>query len=111
MPTYEYECSRHGVFEAVHSMRESGVPQSCPDCGALAARVVITAAAVAGMPRAQRDAHAVNERSAHEPKTSASLRHKPGCSCCLPNAKRSVVVKSRDGSKAFPTKRPWMISH
>ncbi len=111
MPTYEYECARHGVFEAVRSMKESGEPQSCPDCGVLSPRVVVTAAAFAGMPSTLRTAHAINERSAHEPKTSASLRHKLGCACCSSGTKRSSALTLADGSKSFPSKRPWMISH
>lgn len=112
MPTYEYECPSHGFFEAMRSMSESAQPQSCPDCGVPAPRVVMTAAAVAGMSASQRSAHAINERSAHEPLTSASLRHKPGCSCCSTGSKRkSTTLKLPDGSKAFPSKRPWMISH
>src|SRR5690606_33920936 len=100
-----------GIFEAVRSMKQSGEPQSCPDCGELAPRVVITAAAFAGMPAAQRAAHAINERSTHEPKTSESLKHKSGCSCCSSSARTSTILKLPDGSKTFPTKRPWMISH
>jgi putative FmdB family regulatory protein len=111
MPTYEYECARHGAFEALRSMSEARAPQSCPDCGVLAPRVVLTAAAFAAMPAANRKAHAVNERSAHEPKTSASLRHKPGCGCCSPRIGKSNSLTLPDGTKAFPSKRPWMISH
>jgi putative FmdB family regulatory protein len=111
MPTYEYECVHHGVFETMRSMKESSFPQPCPDCGRLAPRVVVTAAAFAGTPAAQRTAHAINERSASEPKTSASMRHKSGCSCCSSNARSSTTVKLPDGSKSFPSKRPWMISH
>lgn len=116
MPTYEYECARHGVFETMRSMKESSVPQPCPDCGTRSPRVMITAAAFAGMSDSLRTAHARNERSANEPKTSASLRHKAGCSCCSTSAKKLGAKKSAtltlpDGSKAFPSKRPWMISH
>ncbi len=111
MPTYEYECPHHGAFEAMRAMSESRASQSCPDCGIAAPRVVLTAAAFAAMPSANRKAHTINERSAHEPKTSASLRHKPGCSCCSTGTKKSNALTLPDGSKAFPSKRPWMISH
>jgi hypothetical protein len=94
----------------MRSMSESRAPQSCPDCGVPAPRVMLTAVAFAGMPAANRKAHAINERSAHEPKTSASLRHKPGCGCCSPKSKSNSLTLP-DGSKAFPSKRPWMISH
>jgi hypothetical protein len=36
-------------------------------------------------------------------------RHGAGCSCC--STGKSNAVKAPDGSKMFPTKRPWMISH
>jgi len=111
MPTYEYECARHGVFDAVRPMKESSLPQSCPDCGTLSPRVVATAVAFAGMPSALRTAHAINERSAHEPKTSASLSHKPGCSCCSSTRKRSSALTLPDGSKTLVGKRPWMVGH
>jgi len=36
--------------------------------------------------------------------------HPAGCGCCA-GAKRGATVTAQDGSKAFPSKRPWMISH
>jgi hypothetical protein len=60
------------------------------------------------MPTAVRQAHAVNERSAHEPRTSA--RHGAGCSCCG-GGRKSNAVQAPNGAKSFPAKRPWMISH
>jgi len=66
----------------------------------------------------KRQAHATNERSQHAPQTSrnsgegyARLRHPSGCGCCSPGSKRSATVTAPNGAKAFPSKRPWMISH
>jgi hypothetical protein len=72
-------------------------------------RVLATAPAFAGMPADIRQAHAVNERSANEPRSSA--KHGVGCSCCSGGGKKSSAVVRVDGSNAFPNKRPWMISH
>ena len=108
MPTYEHACDDCGEFTAVRPLAQCREPQPCPSCDAPAPRVLVTPLAFAGMPAAVRQAHAVNERSAHEPKQSS--RHAAGCSCCSGSA-RSAAVRSADGSKAFPAKRPWMISH
>jgi hypothetical protein len=53
-------------------------------------------------------AHAVNERSADSPKRSSG--HGPGCGCCGGKTS-SGTLRRPDGSKSFPAKRPWMISH
>ncbi|MES1162207.1 MAG: zinc ribbon domain-containing protein, partial [Rhizobacter sp.] len=54
-----------------------------------------------------------NERARHEPKSSrdyARLKHPAGCGCCS-TGKRGATVTGANGNKAFPAKRPWMISH
>ena len=57
-----------------------------------------------------RNAHAVNERARHEPKSSSRLGHVHGAGCgCGKPGKATAVAP--DGKKWFPTKRPWMISH
>jgi hypothetical protein len=33
-----------------------------------------------------------------------------GCGCCS-TGKRGATVTGASGNKAFPAKRPWMISH
>jgi hypothetical protein len=62
------------------------------------------------MDGATRNAHATNERSAHAPKSSKSLGHGSGCSCCS-GKKPSKAIYRADGGKTFPSARPWMISH
>jgi hypothetical protein len=75
---------------------------------------MLSAPTLATMDGATRSAHATNERAANAPMTSAeyAARHKhgPGCGCCSGKPSKSTV-RAADGSKAFPTKRPWMISH
>jgi hypothetical protein len=61
-----------------------------------------------------RSAMDVNERARHEPKRSgdyARLKHPAGCGCCSTSSKRGATVTAANGNKAFPSKRPWMISH
>jgi putative FmdB family regulatory protein len=112
MPTYDYSCNDCGDFSALRPMSERNDPLACPTCGEIAQRVMSSSPALASMNSLARSAHATNERAAHAPKTSAeyAASHGAGCSCCSGKASRSTVT-ARDGSKAFPGKRPWMISH
>lgn len=110
MPTYDYQCEAHGSFSALRSIAQRDAPCLCPQCGTPASRVLIAAPTFADMAGEVRQAHATNERARHEPKL-ASRTHGPGCSCCGSGKKSKTTAVARDGSKAFPTKRPWMISH
>lgn len=111
MPVYEYECAAHGVFEEMHPMKQSHLPQPCPECGADASRVVLSAAAFATLSTAARRAHAINEASSHAPKSSRQ-GHGAGCSCCSGNKRRSPRTASgKNGERSFPSARPWMIGH
>jgi hypothetical protein len=70
---------------------------------------MMTAPKLSVMDSARRHAHETNERSADSPRKSS---HGPGCSCCGTGEKKNSKTLYRpDGSKSFPTKRPWMISH
>lgn len=110
MPVYEYWCDAHGPFEAMRPMSQYDKPCDCPECGASAKRVMLSVPNIAGMDAASRTAHATNERSADSPKKLSS--HGPGCSCCSGGAKKGRKTLHRpDGSKSFPSARPWMISH
>jgi putative FmdB family regulatory protein len=115
MPVYEYMCERCGPFTAMRPMAKFDQPCDCPDCDHAAPRVMLTAPRHAtGMSQETRLAHAVNEKSSHAPRTIADYKakHPAGCSCCssrsLPKRK---TARGKDGSKSFPTARPWMISH
>lgn len=110
MPVYEYLCEECGPFTAIRPMAEFDKPNDCPDCGKHAPRVLLTAPRMALMSPESRVAHATNERSAHAPRSSKS--HGAGCSCCSGKSRSKRIVKQgKDGSKSFPTARPWMISH
>ena len=113
MPIYDHACTSCGDFEAIRAMAQRDEPAACPDCGAAAPRVFVTAPRLALMESSTRTALATNERARHEPKTSrdyARLKHPAGCGCCN-TGKRGATVTGANGNKAFPSKRPWMISH
>jgi putative FmdB family regulatory protein len=113
MPTYDYACAGCGGFDAIRSLSERDRPADCPDCGAAAARVFVAAPRLALMKASTRTAMATNERARHEPKSSrdvARLKHPAGCGCCS-TTRRGATLTGANGAKAFPSKRPWMISH
>jgi putative FmdB family regulatory protein len=110
MPVYEYWCATHGLFEAMRPMAAYAEPCDCPECGAAADRVLVTAPRLAAADRTRMQAHAVNERAADSPKKLSS--HGPGCACCKGGAKPGrATLRRADGAKSFPGSRPWMISH
>jgi putative FmdB family regulatory protein len=113
MPVYEYLCDACGPFTDMRPMAECDLPQNCPGCEVSSPRVILTAPHFACMPAETRKAHAVNERSAHAPKTLDQYKasHGPGCGCCSNKKPARLVTKTKTGAKGFPTARPWMISH
>ena len=115
MPTYDYQCGGCGGFDALRRVSQRDLPAACPDCGAASPRVLSGAPRLAPMADGTRRAIAINERAAHAPKRSgdyAQLKHPSGCGCCSgAGARRGATVTAPDGAKAFPSKRPWMISH
>lgn len=117
MPLYEYECPECGRFDDLQPVSAASEPAACPGCGELSPRV-ISLPRLLEMDGSLRKAHEVNERNAHEPKFSTREErhqrheHGPGCSCCSSGkVGGSSALYGTDGSKTFPTKRPWMISH
>ena len=112
MPVYEYLCNECGPFTDMRPMSECDDPQACPRCATSAPRVILTAPNFFSMPSDKRKAIAVNEGSAHAPKTLAEYKdsHGPGCGCCSTKPSR-LMRKTKSGAKSFPTARPWMISH
>jgi putative FmdB family regulatory protein len=114
MPTYDYACAACGGFEAMRRCSARDQPADCPACGAASPRVFAAAPRLALLQADTRQAMAVNERARHEPQRSADyarLRHPAGCGCCSAGTRRSATVTAGNGAKAFPSKRPWMISH
>jgi len=113
MPTYDYQCQSCGGFDARRSVSERDDAIACPDCGQASRRILSAAPRLALMSDGTRRAIAGNERASHEPMRSgdyARLKHPAGCGCCN-TSKRGATVTGANGNKAFPSKRPWMISH
>jgi putative FmdB family regulatory protein len=113
MPTYDYACSQCGGFDAFRTLAARNEAAVCPDCGGASPRVFASAPRLALMEGSTRRAMDVNERARHEPKRSgdyARLKHPSGCGCCS-TGKRGATVTASNGNKAFPSRRPWMISH
>ncbi len=116
MPVYEYDCPDCGDFTALRTLAEFREPEPCPICGTPAPRVLLSAPGLPVLSSAVRRKHAINERSAHEPRHSSAAEraaggHGSGCACCRPGAKSARVRQTADGAKSFPGQRPWMISH
>lgn len=115
MPMYEYDCPKCGDFTALRPMAESALPCDCPGCGASSMRVILSAPGLATMAGNTRKALAINERSAHAPKTvgeyNESQRHPSGCSCCGPSKKLEPTKANPHALKGKSAGRPWMISH
>lgn len=118
MPTYDYACAACGGFDALRSMAARNDPAPCPRCASPSARIHASAPALACMDGNTRSAIEVNERARHEPRRSGDgagaygrMRHPSGCGCCSSPKGCSATVRGANGSKAFPSKRPWMISH
>ncbi|TCP42188.1 FmdB family zinc ribbon protein [Rhodovulum marinum] len=109
MPYYDYACDDCGPFTGFAAMADFDKPAACPCCGGEAPRALFTAPKLAIVGSSVRRAHETNERAQHEPKRSG---HGAGCSCCSGGSKKkSGTLHRPDGSKSFPGKRPWMISH
>ncbi|WP_353092748.1 zinc ribbon domain-containing protein [Methylibium sp.] len=116
MPTYDYACPACGGFDAFRTLAARNEPAACPDCQRESPRVFVSAPRLALMAGSTRSAIEVNERARHEPKSSRDyqrLKHPSGCGCCSSgsSSRRGATVTAANGAKAFPSKRPWMISH
>lgn len=114
MPIYEYSCSSCGGFSASRPLAQYQEPAACPGCGEPASRALLSAPSFSAVPGNVRKAHAINERAAHAPKESSKMephKHSSSCGCGSKSIGATKTVKAPDGAKAFPSKRPWMISH
>ena len=117
MPVYDYKCPEHGVFNELATMDDHDQPVACPHCQTLSPRVIMMPPHILDMSPKKKQAIEKNEKARHEPQHSTvdsraenaeMLKH--GCGC--KHEKRpSKMMYTADGSKIFPSMRPWMISH
>jgi len=85
-------------------MAECELPSACPECGARAPRVLLTAPGCLTMSAEGRQAGAKFERltdGLHDP----GKLHGPGCSCCV-----GRVSKMARRAKARASRPAWLIS-
>jgi putative FmdB family regulatory protein len=98
MPVYEYECAEHGVFERSRPMAEASLAAACPSCACDAPRI-LSAANVPCLPSGLSRAHAVNERSRHEPRRVERV------------PRRESVAPRESPRPVAAGGRPWAIGH
>lgn len=134
MPLYDYKCREHGLFHELATMDKAGEPCACPKCGVLSARVIVIPPQLLVMAKERKKRFEINEKARHEPiianvsnnlselniNRKKSSRYQDKCNCgsthplqLKPNKGKlqQQLVYLPDGSKIFPSQRPWMISH
>jgi len=115
MPYYDFDCPDCGSFSAWRTIANRDVSAFCPECETECTRSV-SAPNLSLMPSGNRQAHARNEKSQHQP--GVSTRHKCSSRCgCGTGKPASRSTRTVDLGKAgrFETprkaKRPWMLGH
>ncbi|HET8709962.1 MAG TPA: zinc ribbon domain-containing protein [Spongiibacteraceae bacterium] len=107
MPVYDYHCRECDTeFTMLMPMSRSADPATCPSCSHSAQRI-ISAPHLSTMRADIRNAHQVNERSAHEPKMTKGHRCGAGCSHHHQTGKPEQPALKQVSS----AKRPWMLGH
>ncbi|MCV2403488.1 zinc ribbon domain-containing protein [Marinomonas sp. C2222] len=129
MPIYDFKCAEHGLFHELVAIDKAGEAVPCPECGIQCKPVILVAPSVLAMSPDSKKAIETNEEARHSPiistldsraeadekqKFAMSKGHR-GCGCSEYRPEQSAlkqqVVLLPDGSKVFPSQRPWMISH
>ncbi len=130
MPLYDYKCPDHGVFQELATMDDHDKPCACPQCGTQSGRVITLPPQLLEMLKEKKEAMERNEKAQHEPqfltpaqyreqeaekKARAAHKHRHssrcGCGSDSSSERKSKLFYTADGSKMFPSMRPWMISH
>jgi putative FmdB family regulatory protein len=116
MPFYDYECSFCGTFTQWRTMEDRNISAACPECAGKAERLM-AAPNLSLMSSHSRKAHAINEKSRHEPRVTGTHRCGAGCGCGPARNVRQKSTRTVDLGKAGKfeasrkTKRPWMLGH
>lgn len=92
MPLYEYACADCGPFAEFRPIAEFATPQPCPECARPAGRS-LTESFNLGSPAAP---------AGNPPRSTAAPRHRAGCGCCTPPARRSLKAEAAGGGRAKP---------
>ncbi|MSQ75908.1 MAG: zinc ribbon domain-containing protein [Rhodoferax sp.] len=80
MPTYNYECSHCGGFEARQPMADYDRAAPCPACGTLSTRALSVPAAM-GTNRST-TGYSSDSRAGDGEPNYRRLRHSAACPCC-----------------------------
>src|SRR5882724_4449610 len=99
MPFYEYDCAGCGTFTLRRSMEDRNLPAACPECEQEADRLM-GAPSLGLMSSGLRRAHAINEKSRHEPRVSAGHHCSTGCGCGSPRKTRNKSTRTVDLGQA-----------
>lgn len=112
MPRYNYHCADHGEFMDWRPMSEASEPTSCPTCGSEAARA-LSVPSLAIMSPTNRKAHAVNERSADQPRveTRSAEKGRHGHRHAGQGGQCSHGGHGHKPGHRHGPSRPWMIGH
>jgi putative FmdB family regulatory protein len=115
MPLYDYECPTCGSFREWRSMSQYRRGAACPTCGKSAARSVATP--ILAMDAGRRKSHAINEKSAHEPRVVRRRRgdpipqHDAHADLVSARAERASKHCGHQHAKAHASHHPWMVRH
>ena len=91
MPLYEYRCHNCGDFEVMRSLSEYNAPMLCPECNALAVKIL----SVPNINLNSGSLSAIAKRNSAEPRL---VKQEPK----EPTKPRYQTLKDN---------RPWMIAH
>ena len=119
MPLYDYQCRDHGSFREWRAMSESDLPMPCPTCDRPGRRMV--SAPRLSVASHLRKAHAINEKSANEPRVVRKRRDEP---IPVHDAHRDLSGAAHNGhdhehhhdhgeggKKTLRSNHPWAVRH
>ncbi|MEO0915141.1 MAG: zinc ribbon domain-containing protein, partial [Pseudomonadota bacterium] len=77
MPMYTYTCRACGDFNEMAPLSQFDAPCTCPTCGLLSERNLLSVPQVSNVTPLTRAAHRINERASDSPKRSKALGLEP----------------------------------